>query len=85
VKKRLTDEQISGFLKQADLRNYAQACGPLEASFVMQTFPETLKGVRIHASNNPKTALLDAGNPDSNPTAIHSATLTASNLLFSIP
>lgn len=33
----------------------------------MRTFPETLKGVRIHASQNSKTALLDAGKPDGEP------------------
>lgn len=40
---------------------------PIEASLVMKTFPETLKGVRIHASNNSKTALLDSGTPDAEP------------------
>lgn len=40
---------------------------PIEASFVMRTFPETLKGVRIHAKDNSKTALLDSGKPEVEP------------------
>jgi hypothetical protein len=40
---------------------------PIEAGFVMRTFPETLKGVRIHASQNSKTALLNPGTPAAEP------------------
>ena len=40
---------------------------PIEAGYVMKTFPETLKGVRIHARDNSKTALLDSGEPKKEP------------------
>jgi hypothetical protein len=40
---------------------------PIEASYVMHPFPETLKGVRVHASGNSKTALLDSGEPNKEP------------------
>lgn len=44
-----------------------QIVSPIHAGHVMKTFPETLKGVRIHASQNSKTALLHAGGPDRQP------------------
>src|SRR4051794_6048236 len=45
----------------------AQHVSPIEAHYTMRTFPETLRGVRIHASQNSKTAMLDSGKPDREP------------------
>jgi len=44
-----------------------QAISTIHAGYVMRTFPETLKGVRIHAATNSKVALLDSGKPDRQP------------------
>src|SRR3954454_21342902 len=39
----------------------------IHSDHVMTGFPDTLKGVRIHASQNSKTTLLDTGKPDRHP------------------
>ncbi|HEY6044196.1 MAG TPA: hypothetical protein VIU43_04770, partial [Nitrosospira sp.] len=44
-----------------------QHVSPIHASYVMKTFPDALKGVRVQASQNSKTTLLDAGKPDRQP------------------
>jgi hypothetical protein len=47
----------------------AQVITPIEAVYVWDNFPEGIKGVRVHASQNSKTALLhDSGHPDRQPT-----------------
>ncbi len=42
----------------------AQVISPIEAVHVWKSFPEGLKGVRIHASQNSKTALLTTADPE---------------------
>ena len=45
-----------------------QVISPIEAIFIMENFTSDVKGVRIHASQNSKTALLDdSGQPDRQP------------------
>jgi hypothetical protein len=39
----------------------------IHSDHVMTGFPDTLNGVRIHASQNSKTTLLDTGKPDRHP------------------
>jgi len=42
----------------------AQVISPINAVYIWKNFPEGLKGVRIHASQNSKTALLATTDPD---------------------
>lgn len=42
----------------------AQVISPIDAVYVWKDSPKRLKGVRIHASQNSKTALLETGKPD---------------------
>lgn len=42
-----------------------QVISPIDAVYVWKDFPERLRGVRIHASQNSKTILLETGKPDS--------------------
>jgi hypothetical protein len=45
-----------------------QVITPIEAVYVWENFPEGVKGIRVHASQNSKTALLDdSGHPDRQP------------------
>ena len=45
-----------------------QVISPIEAAFIMENLTSDVKGVRIHASQNSKTALLDdSGQPDRQP------------------
>ena len=45
-----------------------QVISPIEAIFIMENLTSDVKGVRIHASQNTKTALLDdSGQPDRQP------------------
>jgi hypothetical protein len=45
-----------------------QVISPIEAIFIMENLTSDVKGVRIHASQNSKTALLDdSGHPDRQP------------------
>jgi hypothetical protein len=45
-----------------------QVISPIEATFIMENLTSDVKGVRIHASQNSKTALLDdSGQPDRQP------------------
>ncbi len=44
-----------------------QVISVIHASYVMTNFADTLKGVRVHASLNSKTTLLDTGKPDRHP------------------
>ncbi|SCY11301.1 hypothetical protein SAMN05216420_102337 [Nitrosospira sp. Nl5] len=41
-----------------------QVISPIDAIYVWKDFPEKFRGVRIHASQNAKTALLEAGEPE---------------------
>lgn len=46
-----------------------QVLTPIDASYIWENFPEGVKGVRVHAAQNSKTALLDhSGHPDRQPT-----------------
>jgi hypothetical protein len=45
----------------------AQVISPIEVTDVWENLPEGVKGVRIHASQNSKTALLGFGKPDRQP------------------
>ena len=45
----------------------AQVISAIEVTDVWENLPEGVKGVRIHASQNSKTALLDFGEPDRQP------------------
>lgn len=46
----------------------AEAISPIEAIYLWENLPETVKGVRIHASQNSKTSLLDhTDQPDRQP------------------
>ena len=45
-----------------------QVITPIEAVYTWEHFPEGVKGIRVHASQNSKTALLDdSGHPDRQP------------------
>lgn len=45
-----------------------QVISPIEAAFIMENLTSDVKGVRVHASQNSKTALLDdSGQPDRQP------------------
>lgn len=44
-----------------------QVISPIQATYTWEAFPEGVKGVRIHASQNAKTALLDMVRPDRQP------------------
>lgn len=47
----------------------SQVITPVEAVYVWENIPDGLKGVRVHAAQNSKTALLDdTGHPDRQPT-----------------
>ncbi len=41
-----------------------QVISPINIVYIWKDFPERLRGVRIHASQNSKTALLDTAKPD---------------------
>jgi hypothetical protein len=45
----------------------AQVTSPIEVTDIWENLPEGVKGVRIHASQNLKTALLELGKPDRQP------------------
>jgi hypothetical protein len=45
----------------------AQVISPIEVTDVWENLPEGVKGIRIHASQNSKTALLGLGKPDRQP------------------
>ena len=44
-----------------------QVISPIQATYTWEAFPEGVRGVRAHASQNAKTALLDTTRPDRQP------------------